>query len=496
LRMSSAICEALARLARDHPQRAAIYGLSEGQVRTFADLECDAADMTAALDAVALPDRPCLVSCVGNRIGFVALFLACLRRRASLVLIDGDATHAEVVAVADRLRADGIVTRIDTPAARTSTAHQLPAGLVLVRAGEPSAAPVFAVSSSEPLILKLTSGSTNSPKTVVVTESGLVADGRHIIEAMGIRTADVSLATIPISHAYGMGTLLLPLLLQGTPIGLRDGFSAGSIADDISSCRVTFMPGVPYIYDYLQRHGSGDIVARLRMLVSAGAPLDVETLRFFKHGVGVKIHSLYGTSETGAVAFDDSDEVGASVSVGRPVPETTVTLVPHEAAGPGEARVLVRGTAVADRYLFRDDADESLSAFTLGGFLTGDLGRLDSGGRLFLTGRISRFVNVAGRKVQPEEIERVIASLSGVLQASVVGVPHPTRGQLLVACVRRRGPWLTADDVRAACSARLSAHKVPRRVVFADELPVNARGKLDRDAVADLVSRTLDGDGV
>jgi acyl-CoA synthetase (AMP-forming)/AMP-acid ligase II len=115
---------------------------------------------------------------------------------------------------------------------------------------------------------------------------------------------------------------------------------------------------------------------------------------------------------------------------------------------------------------------------------------------LFLTGRISRFVNVAGRKVQPEEIERVIASVSGVLQTSVVGVPHPTRGQLLVACVRRRGPWVTADDVRAACSSRLSAHKVPRRVVFADELPVNARGKLDRDAVADLVSRTLDGDGV
>jgi acyl-CoA synthetase (AMP-forming)/AMP-acid ligase II len=82
-----------------------------------------------------------------------------------------------------------------------------------------------------------------------------------------------------------------------------------------------------------------------------------------------------------------------------------------------------------------------------------------------------------------------------VLQTSVFGIPHPTRGQLLVACVRRRGPWVTADDIRAACTARLSPHKVPRRIVFADDLPVNARGKLDRQAVADFISRTLDGDG-
>jgi len=494
--MNSVIGEALARIARDQPQRVAIYGLSEGLTRTFGDLHRDGAEMTAALDALALPDRPCLVSCVGNRIGFVALFLACLRRRASLVLLDGDATAAEVIAVAERLHAHGIITPLDGPAAQPASARRLPAGLVFARSADPHAAPAFSVSSPEPLILKLTSGSTHAPKAVVVTESRLVADGRHIIDAMSIRPDDVSLATIPIAHAYGMGTLLLPLLLQGTPIGLRDGFSAGSLAEDIAACGVTFMPGVPYIYDYLQRHGSGGLVARLRMLVSAGAPLDLETLRFFKQSVGVKIHSLYGTSETGAVAFDDSDDLWPSVSVGRPVPETTVTLVAHDAAGPGEGRVLVRGTAVADRYVFRDDADEPLSAFSHGGFLTGDLARRDASGRLFLTGRISRFVNVAGRKVQPEEIERVIVSVSGVLQASVVGVPHPTRGQLLVACVRRRGPWVTADEVRSACSSRLSAHKVPRRVVFADELPVNARGKLDRDAVADFVSRTLDGDGV
>jgi long-chain acyl-CoA synthetase len=327
-----------------------------------------------------------------------------------------------------------------------------------------------------------------------VPESCLVADGRHIIEAMGIRRDDVALAAIPLSHAYGMGALLLPLLLQGTTIGLRDGFSAGSLKDDVAACGVTFMPGVPYIYDYLQRHGSGDILARLRLLVSAGAPLDVETLRLFKQTVGVKIHSLYGTSETGAVAFDDGDEVGASVCVGRPMAETTVTLVPAEAAAPGEGRILVRGTAVADRYVLRDEHDDAASVFVDEGFLTGDLGRIDALGRMFLTGRISRFVNVAGRKVQPEEIERVIGAVSGVLQASVLGVPHPTRGQLLVACVRRRGPWVTADDIRAACTARLSPHKVPRRIVFADDLPVNARGKLDHQAVADFISRTLDGD--
>jgi len=493
--MGSAICDALQRLARDRPRQVAVFGLSEGVVRTFADLGRDAADMTAALDALSLPAAPCLVSSVSNRTGFIALFLAGLSRRASLVLLDGDANEAEVHAAAVRLGADGIIARADAAVARNVAAARLPSGLAYVPApaGKP---PLWRTPGpTEPLILHLTSGSTDRPKAVVGNEARLVADGVHIAEAMGIRPEDVGLAMIPITHAYGMGNLLLPLLLQGTAIALRDGFSAGSLADDIETCGATFMPGVPFIYDYLRRHGSGEVLGGLRLLVSAGAPLDIETLRFFKQSIGVKIHSLYGTTETGAVTFDDSDDVGAAVSLGRSVPETTITLVPSEAAPPNEGRLLVHGTAVASRYAYKDDG-EGTAAFVDGGFLTGDLGRLDSGGRLFLTGRISRFVNVAGRKVQPEEVERVLSSLSGVVQSSVIGIPHPTRGQMLVACVRRRGPWVTADDVRAACAARLTPHKVPRRVVFADELPVDARGKLDRDAVADMVTRMLDGDGV
>ena len=493
--MDSAIYDALRRLARDRPRQVAVVGLSEDVVRTFADLIEDAADMTAALDALSLPETPCLVSSIGNRTGFIALFLAALARRASLVLLDGDANEAEVHAAAVRLGAVGIIARADAPAVRHPAAERLPSGLMYVPA--PAVKPPMwrPGRPAEALILHLTSGSTERPKAVVGNEARLVADGRHIAEALAIRPSDVGLAMIPITHAYGMGSLLLPLLLQGTAIALRDGFSAGSIADDIAACGVTVMPGVPFIYDYLRRHGSGGVLGGLRLLVSAGAPLDIEMVRFFKQSIGVKIHSLYGTTETGAVTFDDGDDVGASVCLGRPVPETTVTLVPSETCPPHEGRVLIRGTAVASRYAFKDDG-EGTAAFADGGFLTGDLGRFDECGRLFLTGRISRFVNVAGRKVQPEEVERVLSTLSGVVQASVIGIPHPTRGQMLVACVRRRGPWVSADDVRAACAARLTPHKVPKRVVFTDELPVDARGKLDRDAVTDIVTRMLDGDGV
>jgi acyl-CoA synthetase (AMP-forming)/AMP-acid ligase II len=494
--MGSVICDAFRRVVRDHPRRIAVFGLSEAVVRTFSDLASDMAGMTAALDALTLPKAACLVSSVGNRTGFIALFLACLERGASLIVLDGDANEAEIDAAALRLGAHGIVARADAPGVRTPRARRLPAGLAFVRTTASRSLEWRAESHTQPLIVSLTSGSTRLPKAVVGGEARLVADGRHIAEAMAIRPDDVGLAMIPISHAYGMGNLLLPLLLQGTSIALRDSFSAGPLADDIAACGVTFMPGVPFIYDYLRRHGSGAVVSRLRLLVSAGAPLAIESMRFFKQSFGAKIHSLYGTTETGAVAFDDGDEVGGSVCVGRPVPETTVTLRPADAAVPSEGRVHVRGTAVADRYAFKDkDGEEEAAAFAEGGFLTGDLARVDAGGRLFLTGRVSRFVNVAGRKVHPEEIDRVIATVSGVLQASVIGVPHPTRGQMLVACVHRRGPWVTADDVRAACTARLSPHKVPRRVVFADELPVDSRGKVDRDALADLVTRTLSWDG-
>ena len=137
-------------------------------------------------------------------------------------------------------------------------------------------------------------------------------------------------------------------------------------------------------------------------------------------------------------------------------------------------------------------ADGERGGFVDGGFLTGDYGAWDACQRLMLVGRASSFVNVAGRKVQPDEVERVLRAMPGVADVRVVAAPDAQRGQQLVACVvAARGSAPTALELRRHCAARLAPHKIPRAIVFLDAIPVTARGKTDRAALDDLVRARL-----
>ena len=487
--MQSVICTAFEQVSADNGDRIAVYGLSENLTRTFADLWRDFQAMTRVLAGLNLPPASCVVSSVGNRAAFVSLFLACLDRRLALIPLDGHAPWPEVLSVARTFGAAAVVGRTGAADA-AATWTSLPGGLSLMRCESLNVGEGSHSCYGESVVLKLTSGSTDRPKAVVSSECNLANDGRHIVEGMGIRRNDVSLAAIPIAHSYGLGNGVMPLLLQGSPLVLRDGFVPGQLAHDIAACGVTVLPGVPFMFDYIRRLGAAvSPTSSVRLLITAGAPIDVETVRFFKRTFGQKVHSFYGTSETGGITFDASEDVSDPLTVGRPLPGTSVTLMASPTAAPGEGRVHVRGDAVAARYALPDD-DEPLSAFTGDGFLAGDLARLDTAGNLILTGRVSRFVNIAGRKVHPEEIERVIREMPDVIEASVLGMPCPTRGEMLVACVRQRGS-LTAASIRSQCAARLSPHKIPRRIVFTEGIPADARGKMDRRALEALLSRAL-----
>jgi len=122
-----------------------------------------------------------------------------------------------------------------------------------------------------------------------------------------------------------------------------------------------------------------------------------------------------------------------------------------------------------------------------GGFLTGDYGAFDERGRLVLMGRVSSFVNVAGRKVQPEEVEHVLQSMPCVADVRVLAAPDAQRGQQIAACIVPAGPPLHAVDVRRFCAERLAPHKIPRIVVFLKSIPLTSRGKTDRSALEELI---------
>jgi long-chain acyl-CoA synthetase len=335
-------------------------------------------------------------------------------------------------------------------------------------------------------LLKLTSGSVGKPRAVLVSQEDLWNDGRHIVEAMGIGKDDVNYGVVPLSHSYGLGNLVAPLFLQGTPLVLRDLFLPGQLFEDAQATGLSAFPGVPFLFEQifplLLERG---VPTTLRLLVSAGARIEESLVARYKQELGIKIHSFYGSSETGGITYDDEDEVSDPLNVGRSMPETEVTLKEDPATSSSELRIHVRGNAVAQGYVETPDEEEP-SRFMSGGFLTGDLGRFDEAGRLVLTGRVSSFVNVAGRKVDPGEAESVLLAMPGIAAAKVLGLPCDRRGQKLVAFVVPHSRGLSPARVRSFCAEKLSPHKIPRDLIFLDAFPLTARGKVDRLALERL----------
>ncbi len=219
------------------------------------------------------------------------------------------------------------------------------------------------------------------------------------------------------------------------------------------------------------------------------APPETRDAAAFHAATGCKVHVFYGSSECGGITYDRSGApVHAEGEVGTAMERVCVEVV-DQAGRPvpiGQTgRVRVRSRAVA---LAAIPPEEGPPTLVPGCFLTADCGVLGEGGRLTLTGRVSEVLNVAGKKVHPAEVRRVLESLPGVRSAIVTGLPDPHRGELVAAVVAvEPAAGLTVRSVLAACRERLAPHKVPRRLVLVDELPLSDRGKVRRDALLELL---------
>jgi acyl-CoA synthetase (AMP-forming)/AMP-acid ligase II len=488
--MSHDLDERFQRVCFDLRSSPAVHDLIEGRSLTFGDLHEQYQTIGRALRRLRVGPGSTVVALVGNRSIFFPLMAACLSGRTALLPI-GDTTDEEATSVIARSGARAIVTDRALPMESVGEVA-VADGIRMVALPETSLAPRY----GESVVLKLTSGSTDLPKAAVAGIRHLVNDGRHVIEAMAIGPSDVNFACIPLSHSYALGNVVMPLLLQGTAVALRQSFNPTQCLADIESTGATVFPGVPFMFDRFRRLNVERLPARLRLLITAGARIDPATVGWFHRSLGRKVHSFYGSSETGGITYDDGDEVTEPLTVGRPMPETVIdirspdgTLGPaglrHTAAA-GAGRIFVSGTAVATAYADHA-ANDPDAGFADGGFLTGDVGCFDDEGRLFLTGRVSTLVNVAGLKVDPAEVERVLLDLPGIAEVRVMGASCDRRGQQLVAFIVSDQP-LTSVDLRQRCARTLSPHKIPRQFIFLDQLPLDARGKTDRRALEALAA--------
>lgn len=456
-------------------------------VRPDGETALTRAELVAAADTMArrlaplIPPGATVLLSLANGPGLLASFLALDRLGAVPAMVDATATADEIERAAAAVGAASTVTLPGrSPFSTSATAD----GLAVAGTGlTPMDLP------PRTALLKLTSGSTGSPTAVAVTARQLTADAVQIMRTMGFGAGDVTLAAIPLTHSYGIGSCLLPLVLAGTPLVFPSSTLPAALHAALTGAAVSHFPAVPAMIRALADVGAPGRFPALRVCLAAGAPLAPADASAFFDRYGVKVHVFYGSSECGGITYDRTDEpVHAAGAVGTAMARVRLDVV-DGASRPvdsgAEGRVRVRSRAVAAGTLPADDA------LRPGEFLTADLGVIDEHGRLVLTGRANDVLNVAGKKLHPEEVRRRIEAIDGVRSAVVVGLPDRHRGHLVAALVAvEPDADLTVRSILAACRDGLAPHKVPRKIVIVDELPVSNRGKLRRDEVLRLLARS------
>lgn len=438
-----------------NPGAAALIDGATGAVTTRAMLLARADELACRFADAGLTAGDAIAIQLPNSVDFVASFLAALRLRLVVVPIDRDAPETEVATILSHFSVRGLVYRAETTSLSIRGMHDRPAV------------------PAEARLIKLTSGSTGLPKGIVTTEANLIADCTNICATMGIAPEDVNLGAIPFSHSYGFSNLVMPLLLQGTAIVVSNDYLPQSLLELANRHRCTVAPLIPMVFAHLvaAAHGAFETV---RVFLSAGAPLPVSTSRRFRERFGTDIHSFYGCSECGGIAYDRRGGAVERGTVGAAMDGVTLEL-----AG---SRLTVRGAAVAAGYLLDG---KTFQAFAPGTFTTDDLAEVREDGEVALTGRASDLINTAGKKVNPREVEAVLLQLDGVREAKVYGEPAGARGEVVAAAIVAT-PNVTREQVREFCRERLSLHKVPRIVKIIDAMPVDERGKVKRAALAAL----------
>jgi long-chain acyl-CoA synthetase len=295
---------------------------------------------------------------------------------------------------------------------------------------------------------------------------------------MGLLAEDRLVAAIPLSHSYGLVSVALPPLRRGTPVIFPAPEGLFAALDAARTFDATFLPTVPAFIAALVALGTPPPwPPSLRLVITAGAPLAPEVARRFRAIYGRGVHVFYGASECGGIAFDRRGDAAERGAIGTAVDGVTIELASDDDAPEGAGRVVVRAASVGAGYL--PAPDQRLAA---GVFRTGDFGQLVDG-ELRLVGRAEGWINVRGKKVDPAEVERVLAEMPGVDEAAVLALRDPASGTERVAAAIATRAALDWNAVRAWCAGRLAAHKAPRAIVFLDALPRTARGKLDRRAL-------------
>jgi acyl-CoA synthetase (AMP-forming)/AMP-acid ligase II len=444
---------------------------------------------TASHVAASVPPGGVVLICAPNQPEFTAAFLGTLAAGLKTFPVSPDLAAPELGSAAERSAAAAI---IGTDAAIDALRGRAP---VVIRVDDIERLPRNAAcdrTHEAGGLLLLSSGTTARPKIVFRDARSLDAVSEAMATTIGFRETDHVLACVPLCHSYGIEHGLLAPTWAGTTVHLTRGFDLRVALRELAGSGVTIFPGVPFMFEMLAEHGgrSGATFPNLRRAYSAGGPLPRAVADAFRERFGVTVSQLYGATEIGSVTYADPDLPGFDpASVGRAMTGVSIrvlapdTLDVNEPLPTGEqGHVAVSATSMLRGYVGNGQPAATIDGY----FPTGDLGRLDEHGNLTITGRIKLLIDIGGLKVNPLEVEQVLAQHPGVATCVVVPVHVSATVSRLKAIVT---PRLDASEppepaaLRAFARSRLAGYKVPRVFEVRDRLPTSATGKILRHLV-------------
>ena len=353
-------------------------------------------------------------------------------------------------------------------------------------AGEPPGELRESLTTADPAMVQLTSGSTGEARAVVLTHGNLLCNARGIVGRTGLTPADRLLHLMPLHHTNGVNNQLIAPFLAGAAVVLADRFRAEAVEDQIAEHGVTCLTGVPTMYSRMLPHLRDPGRRRsLRLLRCGSAPIAIALHERIEAAFGVPLVVSYGLSEATCTSTMNPPAARRIGSVGTVLPGQRVRLLrpgSDEAVPDGaEGEVCIAGGSVMKGYV-----DGSEATVLRDGWLrSGDLGRLDADGYLFITGRLKDVIVRGGESLSPRAVEAALERHPAVEACCVVGEPHADLGEVPVAFVQpRAGAAPAAAELEALVADRLSRAHVPARIHLVDALPETAVGKVDRAAMA------------
>ena len=407
---------------------------------------------------------------------------------AAIVLSPGSAQAASEVA-----------SRLGIPTLHLIAAEGDAAGMFRLDGATPDGAakPTRAAGPDDAALVLHTSGTTARPKIVPLTNSNIVASAGHIARSLALGPSDTCLNVMPLFHIHGLIAGVTASLSAGAGVCCTPGFNAFKFAELLNDVQPTWYTAVPTMHQAIlmrmRAHADQARAAKLRFIRSSSASLPPQVMAELEEVFGAPVIEAYGMTEAahqmasnplpprarkpGAVGIAAGPEIAI-------MNDANVVLLQGEV---GE--VVIRGPNVTLGYDSNPPANAK--AFTDGWFRTGDQGRLDEEGYLFLTGRLKEQINRGGEKISPLEVDVVLLDHPAVAQACTFGIPHGKLGEEVGAVVVLR-PETTATEaeIRDFASVRLAAFKVPRRILLMDDIPKGATGKIQRIGLAEKLGLT------